>query len=325
MEKINSIASLAEAIHKANSLLLAKAQKQVNVYLTLRNWVIGFYIVEYEHIGEDRADYGEQFFKKLAEKLRGQGIRGLSFTSLHLCKQFYLAYPQIVKAAAEQLQLPQEHVNSIVQSVTEQSLQAPLISAEKLINHLSFTHFVELIKAESALKRTFYELEAINNTWSVRQLARAMSSMLFERTGLAKKKFAVTDNDKHTPPLNPEDVFRNPYMLEFLGLQEKAEYSETDLEGAIISHLQTFLLEMGKGFCFEARQRRITFDNTHYKIDLVFYHRILKCHVLIDLKIGAFSHADAGQMNVYLNYFKDNELMEGDHPPVGIILCTGKK
>ncbi len=128
----------------------------------------------------------------------------------------------------------------------------------------------------------------------------------------------------HGSGLEPEDVFRNPYMLEFLGLEEKAEYSETDLEQAIINQLQVFLLELGRGFCFEARQKRITFDNKHYRIDLVFYHRILKCHVLIDLKMGEFNHADAGQMNVYLNYYKENELSENDNPPVGIILCASK-
>ena len=145
-----------------------------------------------------------------------------------------------------------------------------------------------------------------------------MNSMLFERTGLSRDKIIEGKQ------LIAEDVFRNPYVLEFLGLEEKLQYSETDLEQAIINHLQTFLLEMGRGFCFEAQQKRITFDNTHYRIDLVFYHRILKCHVLIDLKLGEFTHADAGQMNVYLNYFQENETSDGDHPPIGIILCASK-
>nr|WP_255373058.1 PDDEXK nuclease domain-containing protein [Chitinophaga sp. YR573] len=148
--------------------------------------------------------------------------------------------------------------------------------------------------------------------------------MLFERTGLSTDKQAVLKSHIKEEPLKPEDIFRNPYMLEFLGLEEKAIYTESELEEAIINHLQTFLLEMGRGFCFEARQKRITFDNTHYHIDLVFYHRILKCHVIIDLKIGEFTHADAGQMNVYLNYYKENELNEGDNPPIGIILCASK-
>ncbi|WP_218149254.1 PDDEXK nuclease domain-containing protein [Chitinophaga sp. YR573] len=167
-------------------------------------------------------------------------------------------------------------------------------------------------------------MEAIKNNWSVRDLQRAINSMLFERTGLSTDKQAVLKSHIKEEPLKPEDIFRNPYMLEFLGLEEKAIYTESELEEAIINHLQTFLLEMGRGFCFEARQKRITFDNTHYHIDLVFYHRILKCHVIIDLKIGEFTHADAGQMNVYLNYYKENELNEGDNPPIGIILCASK-
>ena len=174
------------------------------------------------------------------------------------------------------------------------------------------------------LKRTFYETETIKNNWSVRELQRAMNSMLFERTGLSTNKQAVLEKHKSGSGLKPEDIFRSPYLLDFLGLEEKTTYAETDMEQAIINHLQNFLLEMGRGFCFEARQKRITFDNTHYRIDLVFYHRILKCHILLDLKIGEFTHADAGQMNVYLNYYKENEIHKGDNLPVGIILCAGK-
>ena len=148
--------------------------------------------------------------------------------------------------------------------------------------------------------------------------------MLFERTGLSKDKESVLEKHRKGSGLKPEDVFRNPYILDFLGLAENTSYVETDLEQAIINHLQSFLLEMGQGFCFEARQKRITFDNTHYRIDLVFYHRILKCHVLLDLKMTEFSHADAGQINVYLNYYKENESQNEDNAPIGIILCAGK-
>jgi predicted nuclease of restriction endonuclease-like (RecB) superfamily len=180
------------------------------------------------------------------------------------------------------------------------------------------------MRADSDLKRQFYEIEAIKNNWSVRELKRAINSMLFERTGLSTDKQQVIEKHNKENALKPEDVFRNPYMLEFLGLAEKLSYTENDIETAIIDHLHNFLLEMGRGFCFEARQKRITFDNTHYRIDLVFYHRILRCHVLIDLKLSEFSHADAGQMNVYLNYYKENEISEGDNPPIGIILCASK-
>ncbi len=158
----------------------------------------------------------------------------------------------------------------------------------------------------------------------MRELQRAINSMLFERTGLSTDKEVVLEKHRREKNLKPADVFRNPYLLEFLGLEEKPSYSESDLEQAIIGHLQSFLLEMGRGFCFEARQKRITFDNTHYRIDLVFYHRILTCHVLVDLKLGEFTHADAGQMNVYLNYYKENEMQQGESSPIGIILCAGK-
>jgi predicted nuclease of restriction endonuclease-like (RecB) superfamily len=196
--------------------------------------------------------------------------------------------------------------------------------ADLLLNKLSFSHFIELLRAETTLGRSFYEIQTIKNNWGIRELKRAINSMLYERTGMSKDKKTVLENSQVPSDLKPEDLFRNPYLLEFLGLEEKSSYSETDLETTIITHLQAFLLEMGKGFCFEARQKRITFGNTHYRIDLVFYHRILKCHVLIDLKMDNFSHADAGQMHMYLNYFKENETGEGDNPPVGIILCAGK-
>lgn len=208
----------------------------------------------------------------------------------------------------------------ILQSVTGKSP----VDVDKLINQLSFTHIIELLKADTPIKRNFYEMEAVKNAWSVRELQRAMNSMLYERTGLSTNKQAVIDKQVKKERLHPEEVFRNPYILEFLGLKEETEYSESQLEQAIIDHLQIFLLELGKGFCFEARQKRITFDNTHYRIDLVFYHRVLKCNVLIDLKLGEFTHADAGQMNVYLNYYKEHETYEGDNPPIGIILCASK-
>lgn len=321
---INNLEHLANAIQHTNRYFLEQVQRQVNSALTKRNWIIGFYIAEYEQQGKDRAEYGEQLFKLLATRLKKAGIKGLSFTTLHLCKQFYFTYPQIVQSVTEQLQSVDFHKNKIIQSLTELSDQAIATPTGMLLNKLSFTHLVELIKIDSNLKRTFYETETIRNNWSVRELQRTINSMLFERTGLSKDKQAVLEKHRNGSGLKPEDIFRSPYLLDFLGLEEKNTYTETDLEQAIVNHLQHFLLEMGRGFCFEARQKRITFDNTHYYIDLVFYHRILKCHILLDLKMGEFSHADAGQMNVYLNYFRENEIQPEDNLPVGIILCAGK-
>jgi predicted nuclease of restriction endonuclease-like (RecB) superfamily len=193
-----------------------------------------------------------------------------------------------------------------------------------LLSRLSFSHFIELIRIEDNLQRLFYEVEAIKNNWSVRELARAIDSSLALRTTLSTNKEAIINKIKNLKPVSPAEIIRNPVVLEFLNLEEKCEYNESDLETAILNNLQKFLIEMGTGFCFEARQKRITFDNAHYRIDLVFYHRILKCHILIDLKIGKFDHADVGQMNVYLNYYKENEMGEGDTSPVGLILCGDK-
>ncbi len=242
----------------------------------------------------------------------------MSFTNLHLFKQFYLAYPQIVQTVSEQFK--------ITLFITEkQSTRDPLSpDVELLISRLTFSHFIELLKADSSLKRAFYEVESLKNNWSVRDLQRAMNSLLYERTGFSQDKKAILAAHAGATSPHPAQLIRDPYVLEFLDLPENKQFSEAELETSIIDKIQTFLTEIGRGFCFEARQKRITFDNTHYKIDLVFYHRILKCHVLIDLKIGEFTHADAGQMNVYLNYFREEEMTEGDNLPIGIILCSHK-
>jgi predicted nuclease of restriction endonuclease-like (RecB) superfamily len=194
----------------------------------------------------------------------------------------------------------------------------------QLLTNLTFSHFIELLKADTDVKRRFYEVHTIQNNWGVRDLKRAIESLLYERTGLSTDKEATLKKHIVQNDVKPEDVFRNTYLLEFLGLEEKPSYNESVLEESIITNLQNFLIEMGRGFCFEARQKRITFDNKHYRIDLVFYHRILKTHILLDLQIGEFDHSDSGQMNVYLNYYKDNEFTNGDNDPIGIILCSGK-
>lgn len=339
-----NIQELVSLIGETQQYFKLQASRQVDTALTLRNWLFGYYIAEYELNGADRAEYGQKLFKEISK--RTKHIPGMSERNLYLFKSFYFAYPNILQSPTAKLYLTGFQNYGILQAVTAKLIGTENISVDsenssgiqifqsltgkfqmevdKLISTLSFTHIIELLKADTALKRSFYETEAVKNCWSVRELQRAMNSMLFERTGLSTSKKAVMEQAANQERLVPEDVFRNPYILEFLGLKEEAEYSESDLEQAIIDHLQTFLLELGKGFCFEARQRRITFDNRHYRIDLVFYHRVLRCNVLIDLKLGEFTHADAGQMNVYLNYYKENETHEGDNPPIGIILCASK-
>jgi len=336
-----SLQFVALQISSLHDYLQKRVQQQVNNALTIRNWLVGLYIVEYEQSGSDRAVYGARAINELAYLLKQKSIRGLDERTLRTCRTFYQLYPQIWGTVSTKLHLADNEddikwgtVSTILNLLSESKklgtvpinkIVADLsFPPEILLSRLSFSHFIELIKADSPLKRAFYEVEAIKNNWSVRELNRAMSTLLFERTGLSMNKESVIAKAKDELPVVPVDVVKNPYFLEFLGLEEKPEYSETDLEGAIINHLQKFMIELGRGFCFEARQKRITFDNRHYHIDLVFYNRILKCHVLFDLKVGEFDHADAGQMNVYLNYFSKNEMTEGDNPPVGIILCANK-
>jgi predicted nuclease of restriction endonuclease-like (RecB) superfamily len=321
---LNGITDLVQSIQTANKFFLDQTQRQVNTSLTLRNWVIGYYIVEYEQKGEDRAAYGGKLIEKLAERLKKAGIKGLSHSNLQLFKQFYTVYAHLAIAFKNYPQLIDNDIVRTLQTASGELRGVKSHPVEALIGKLSFSHFIELIRIDTPLKRLFYETEALANNWSVRELQRAVDSMLYERTGLSKDKEAVLEPHRKGSGLKPADVFRSPYLLDFLGLEEKSSYVETDLEQAIINHLQAFLIEMGRGFCFEARQKRITFDNTHYRIDLVFYHRLLRCHVLIDLKMGKFTPADAGQMHMYLNYFKETEAAEGDNAPIGIILCTDK-
>jgi predicted nuclease of restriction endonuclease-like (RecB) superfamily len=245
----------------------------------------------------------------------------MSMTNLKLFRQFYQIYPEIGQTMSDQFQ--QLGLPPIGQTPSDQLPRqedsVSFLSAKELLTHLNFSHFIELIRVNDTLKRHFYEIETLKNAWKVRDLARAIDTLLFERTGLSVNKEAVIAKVRNNQKISTADVIKTPYLLEFLGLEERPEYTEHDMESAIIEHLQHFLTEMRRGFCFEARQKRITFDNIHYRIDLVFYHRILKSHILVDLKLGRYDHADAGQMNLYLNYYRKHEMTEGDHPPVGII------
>lgn len=319
---------LLQILNGTHQQLLAGAAQSVNKMLTLRNWLYGYYIVEFEQNGKDRAAYGVRLFETLAGELKKQKIKGMSPTNLRLFRQFYLTYPQISETIHKQLQdtdyqlIVIQQMPSVELEVTQSSYT---LSGEVLIQRLSYSHFVELTRIDNPLKRSFYEIQCIKGNWSVTQLRRQIESLLFERTGLStNKEIMVQKIHEQWHTLTIEDIIRDPYILEFTGLKEQPEYSENELESALLAHLQSFLLELGTGFCFEARQKRIQVDNETDKIDLVFYHRILKCHILIDLKVRAFSYNDVGQMNFYLNYFKENEAMQDDNPPIGLILCTEK-
>lgn len=330
---MKNLENISIQIESINSYFAVYANRQVNYAYTLRNWLIGMYLFEYEQKGQDRAEYGENLYRNIAKNLKDKKVKGMSFTMLNTCKQFYLVYPQIIQTVSEKSYYIENKDVEIVQTAIEQfeliknEQKVKSISIENtnlFLGKLSFSHILEFIKLDDSVQRSFYEIQTIKNNWTVRQLQREINSMLFERIGLSSDKELMFEKLKNDTISNFSEIVKSPYILEFLNIPELSQFSENDLEQSIINHLQNFLLELGRGFCFEARQKRISFNNKHYRIDLVFYHRILKCHILIDLKIGDFDHSDAGQMNLYLNYFKENEMLENDNPPIGIILCSQK-
>lgn len=340
-------ARLLKAIEAATAGMAGRAAAVVNQALVLRNWMIGAYIVEYEQAGKDRARYGARLLERLANDLAARSLRGLSQTRLKLCRQLFQIYPQIGPTLSDEFaahRLPPTAIRQtlsdefsvrlptpqIGRTVSGQSAVASAITplAPEQLLRLSWSHLQELVPIDDPLKRAFYENECLAGAWSVRQLQRQVESLLYERTGLSSDKRAVIERARAQAGVEPKqsaaDLIRDPYVLEFTGLAERAAWSENDLESALLDHLQRFLLELGTGFCFEARQFRMTVAKKHDRVDLVFYHRTLRCHVLVDLKIRAFRHADAGQMNFYLNWFKAHMQGEGDNPPVGIVLASAK-
>ena len=268
-----------------------RAIQVVNNELLKANWEIGRYIVEYEQHGNEKAEYGSSLLTSLSKDLKIRFGKGFSKSNVYLMRQFYLKY-------------------QIFQSLT---------------GKLTWTHYSELLGVSDDHIRGFYEKQAINENWSVRELKRQINSSLFERLALSKDKKGILKLSQHGQIISePKDIIKDPYVLEFLQIPEEHRMTESKLEQKIIDNLQTFLLELGKGFSFIGRQYRLTLDNIHYYVDLVFYHRILKCFVLIDLKTKHVKHQDIGQMNMYLNYFKAEENTEGDNPPIGIVLGADK-
>ena len=254
----SALSTLVEHIGLLHERTQQAAAQQVNYWLTVRNWLIGWYIAEYEQHGDDRATYGEQLMSELARRL--QEVPGLAVRRLYQCREFYQAYPtilQTVSAKLKQLDLPNLTANAGFAKPGEGPItnNLPGIAPDLLLSRLSFSHFIELLLLDAPLQRAFYEVQAVQNSWSVRELKRAVGSALYERTGLSTDKAAVLAGHAGTQQLAVADVVKNPYVLEFLGLEERASYSESDLESAIIAHLQTFLVEMGRGFCFETHPR----------------------------------------------------------------------
>ncbi len=311
---ITDLASLIEHGRKA-------AVRYVNTALVATYWLIGRRIVEHEQKGEKRAEYGEELLVCLAGDLSARFGKGFSKSNLFMMRAFYLTYPerQIFQTVSGKF-LPAGGKDKTQKIQTVSGISETLM--HKFL--LSWSHYCLLMRLEEPFKREFYEAECVRGNWSIRQLDRQIQSMLYERTALSRRKLAVIAKAHgELVTLKPEDEIKDPYILEFLGLKD--EYSETQLEEALIRHLERFLLELGTGFAFVARQKRITLEGRHYRLDLLLYHRILRCLVAIDLKIGEFSHADAGQMNLYVNYLKDKEKLPGENDPVGLILCTDNK
>lgn len=271
-----------------------RAVQAVNTHLLATYWQVGQRIVEFEQHGKERAEYGKALIKQLASDLTLRFGKGFSRSNLIRIRQFYVAYPDFqISATASHL--------------------------------LTWSHMVELLKIDDPLERSFYEQQSIKDRWTVRELIRQKDASLFLRLAASKDKAGILQLAQQGQVIEqPADLLREPYVFEFLKIPEPHQISETQLETVLCDHLQPFLLELGKGFTFVGRQYRVTINNTHYKVDLVFYHRILRCFVLIDLKLGEVQHHDIGQMNLYLGYFANEENVEGDNPPIGIILSRHK-
>ncbi len=332
---------LVKSISTAHKQLQKYAANSVNQTLTIRNWLIGYYIVEFEQKGTDRAKYGANLIVKLAKEL--ENYKGIDVRSLHNFKLFYKLYPQIETYILENqkvgslttlfpAKLIHNSISDIFNEHSKEGLPTTLsqntknrVLGEFIITKLSYTHIEQLIRIDDDLKRTFYEIECIKGTWSVRELKRQITSLYYERSGLSAnpKKLSKLVQEKILVQ-KPTDIIKNIYAFEFLDLNIKDVVEESDLETALLDHLQEFIIELGNGFCFEARQKRILIGEKYYFIDLVFYHRVLKCHVIVDLKIGEFDHGDIGQLNTYLNYYKDEIIEPNDNDPVGILLVADK-
>ena len=319
---IGGIAELLEAARR-------NAARAVNALMTATYWEIGRRIVEFEQRGKKRAEYGEELLQRLAQDLTAKFGRGFSYPNVNKFRQFYLAFP-----APGILSTPSiESIHTILStpSIESQRKKGQTSSGELAVRDLAarfplpWSHYVRLLSTKSAEARRFYETEALRGGWSVRQLDRQIGSQFYERTALSRNKSPMLRKGSLASAedsISADEEVRDPLVLEFLGLKD--EYSETELEQALLRHLENFLLELGGGFAFVGRQRRLRIGGEWYRVDLLFFHRKLRCLVIIDLKVGKFTHADAGQMHLYLNYAREHWTQADENPPVGLILCAEK-
>ena len=339
MSQNNDFDGLVAHIQQTQDVLQNNARLVINRHVTAKAWLTGYYIVEYEQKGADRAKYGEQLLKKLAEKLKDK--KTFSYRTLRLYRQFYLVYNRlgvpikkylcgnlsIGQSVIAKLQSSQNEGLIIWQSVIAKSSDGVgnevWVDPQKLFDKLSFTHLAAILPITDPLERAFYETMAIRGTWSVRELQRQIDSNYYFRSGWSQKPEALAklvEGKAETDTLALD--IKSPFTFEFLGLQAKDVVEESDLETALITHLQDFILELGMGFCFEERQKKMLIDDRYFKADLVFYHRILKRHVIIELKANRLNYADAAQLHMYLAYYRKNIMQPDDNPPIGILLCS---
>jgi predicted nuclease of restriction endonuclease-like (RecB) superfamily len=324
--KPDGIAPLIAEVRRLIQSARRGVSSVIDTFQVMTNFEIGRRIVEHEQKGEKRAAYGQEMLKALSARLTEEFGRGFSVSNLQLMRKFFIEnqiriqqQPTVKLAAGEIFQQPTGKLASpgIAQTPAGQ-FSRPFT--------LSWTHYVELLSVKDPAERSFYEIEAANEGWSVPELKRQKASCLYEHLALSRDKAGVKRlAEKGQIITRPEDVLKEPLVLEFLGLDEKASYSESDLESALITHLEHFLLELGKGFLFEARQKRFTFDGDHYFLDLVFYNRLLRCYVVIDLKLDKLTHQDLGQMQMYVNHYDRQVKLPEENPTVGLLLCKEKK
>ncbi len=333
---------LVGLFEQTQTAMQKQAAKSVDIALVVRNWLFGWYIVEFENGGAERKElYGKALIKRLSEELKKAGLKGMSQTNLKQFRLFYETYKKIGQAVPDQSQIL---LQMITQSLSAQSFielskirqvapdQSQMMSDftrmvlrlyERFV--LGWTHYVTLLTVKNPDERRFYELEAAENGWGYRELERQINSALYERLALSRDKDTVKQLSAQGQLVEKaDDVIKSPYILEFTGLEERKSYSEHDLETALIDKIEHFLLELGKGFLFESRQKRFSFDNRHFYVDLVFYNRLLRCYVVIDLKVGDLKHQDLGQMQMYVNYFDRFVKTEDEKPTIGILLCLTK-
>lgn len=356
--------TLVTSVEKLDQVFTENTVKAINRNLTARNWLTGFYIVNYEQNGSDRAKYGDKTLQKMSERLQS---KSMSVRNLQLYRQFFIEFPRLVQPIYDFVLTEFRSEESLVsdindciseikncattgcvipQSVIAQSgnqrlpnlatsgcqIVQPAVAQldddlqmppEVLFKNLSFSHFALILPIKDPLARVFYELETIKGTWTKRELKRQIDTNYYQRSGISRnpQKMSQLVQSK-AKKADLHDIIKSPFVYEFLGLSDKEVVDEAELEEAIIQHLEEFMMELGTGFCFEARQKRILIDDEYDYCDLVFYHRILKCHVLIDLKAEKLKYSDVAQMNMYLSYYKHNMMQPDDNPPVGILMCT---